>query len=226
MLPPGLPILRLPRGIPEAGCLLVATPMLTEEEFARTVVLLLDHDDDGSLGVILNRVGDLEVNDVLPTWAAAVEQKVAWPLLFDGGPVAEDTAVGVAALHPGRFGAFGARSRILDDPDSVIARDLVDGGALRPVGSGLWSEWALVDLDADAAVVASQVAAIGIFAGYAGWSAGQLQAEIDEGAWYVVGSSARDLTQSRTDDVWARVLRRQRSELAFVAGLPAEPERN
>ena len=226
MLPPGLPILRVPRAVPEDGCLLVATPMLTDEEFARTVVLLLDHDEDGSLGVILNRVGHLDVDQVLPMWAPAVEQGIAWPLLFEGGPVAEDTAVGVASLHPGRFGAFGARAREVNDLDSVMARDLVDAGALRPIGSGLWSEWALVDLDADAAVVASQVAAMGIFAGYAGWSAGQLQAEIDEGGWYVVGSSARDMTQSPADDVWARVLRRQRSELAFVAALPADPERN
>lgn len=223
MLPPGLPTLRLPRGRLEVGCLLVASPML-DAEFERTVVLLLDHDEDGSLGVILNRISELLVDDVVPHWSPAVAAQVTWPHLFQGGPVADDTAVGVAALPPGRFGSGGVNDAVPGAPRG--AQELLDAGALRPLGGGLWSDWALVDLDADVDAVASQVQSMGIFAGYAGWSPDQLQDEIDEGAWYVVGSSPRDLTQVGLETMWSRVLRRQRSELAFVGTLPDDPERN
>ena len=56
------------------GSLLVATPLLDEPPFRRSVILLLDHDDDGALGVVVNRAADLSVDRVLPDWSATVNE--------------------------------------------------------------------------------------------------------------------------------------------------------
>ena len=93
---------------PEAtltGRLLVATPALGDSNFERSVVLVLDHDEDGALGVVINRPTPVDVAEVLPVWQPfATEPGV----LFQGGPVALDSALGLA-LVPGRGRGRAAR---------------------------------------------------------------------------------------------------------------------
>ncbi|MCB0909694.1 MAG: YqgE/AlgH family protein, partial [Nocardioidaceae bacterium] len=55
-----------------AGVLLVATPALVDPNFTDTVVLLLDVDDNGALGVILNRPSPVPVAEVLEAWGSVV----------------------------------------------------------------------------------------------------------------------------------------------------------
>ena len=74
----------------EVGDLLVATPALLDPNFERTVVLLLDIDDDGALGVVLNRPSTVAVAEILPDWS----QLTGTPdVLFRGGPVSPDAAL-------------------------------------------------------------------------------------------------------------------------------------
>src|SRR5690606_29589593 len=75
-----------------AGRLLVASPTLRDPNFARTVVLILDHDHTGTLGVVLNRPLEVEVRDVLPDWTGDVSAPGS---LFGGGPVATDSALAI-----------------------------------------------------------------------------------------------------------------------------------
>jgi putative transcriptional regulator len=80
-----------------AGLLLVATPALTDPNFFRTVVLLMDTDGDGAAGVILNRALDVDAGEHLPDW----HDRLAPPRrIFEGGPVQPETGIGVA-LRPG-----------------------------------------------------------------------------------------------------------------------------
>jgi len=74
------------------GQLLVATPDLRDPNFSRTVVLMLEHNDEGALGVVLNRPIDLPVAEVLPDWA---ELSSAPARLFVGGPVAPTAVIGL-----------------------------------------------------------------------------------------------------------------------------------
>jgi putative transcriptional regulator len=179
------------------GRLLVATPLLTDPNFERTVVLMLDHNDEGALGIVVNRPLELDVSAVLPAWQPHVTSPGR---LFKGGPVALDSALGVVAV-PG------------DGAEPVGVKRII--GALG-----------LVDLDTPPEVVTGGVAGLRIFAGYAGWSTGQLEGEIDEGAWYVVDAEARDPFSDTPELLWSQVLRRQHGELAFVATFPADPTHN
>jgi hypothetical protein len=65
-----------------------------------------------------------------------------------------------------------------------------------------------------------------VYAGYSGWSPGQLEAEIDEGAWYVLPAQPGDVFAADPDALWRQVLRRQEGDLAFLATYPDDPTLN
>ena len=180
-----------------AGMLLVASPELMDPNFADTVVLLLDADDEGAMGVVLNRPSPVPVVAVLADWGDLVAEP---EVLFRGGPVSPEGALAVALVR--------------------------DGGpvpsGLRPVTDRL----AIVDLDASATDLDEAVDGMRIFAGYAGWGSGQLQAEIEGGDWYVVPSLPPDAFRADPTDLWRDVLRRQPGELAWHANRPVDPELN
>jgi putative transcriptional regulator len=70
------------------------------------------------------------------------------------------------------------------------------------------------------------LAGIRVFSGYAGWGADQLEAEIEEGSWYVVSAAPDDLLSADPETLWRRVLRRQPGELAYVSTFPDDPSMN
>ncbi|HEY3200297.1 MAG TPA: YqgE/AlgH family protein [Actinomycetes bacterium] len=188
---------------PLTGRLLVATPVLTDPNFARAVVLVLDHDEDGTLGVVVNRPTGVDVTAVLPPWSDLTSTP---QVVFQGGPVALDSALGLAAVTAGHGEA---------EPDE------------EPLGwRRVHERIGLVDLDAPPEILAAELSAMRIFAGYAGWGPGQVEDEIAEGAWYVVDSEPADAFSESPADLWQRVLRRQTGDLAFVATFPDDPSMN
>ena len=180
------------------GRLLVATPRTIGEVFRRSVVLVLQHDEDGAQGVVLNRPMPAPVSAVLPYWQDYVTDPSN---VFQGGPVAMDSALGLVTV-PG------------DKAEVPMGVRLLFGG----IG--------LVDLDIPPIVVMPEVAGLRIFAGYAGWSPGQLDQEIRAGGWYVVEAEARDAFSSEPETLWSQVLRRQRGNIALVASFPDDPTMN
>ncbi len=182
---------------PVAGMLLVASPALLDPNFADSVVLLLDVDDNGALGVVLNRPSGVPVHAVLEGWADVVAEP---DVLFQGGPVGADGALAVALLR---------------DPEDVPVGFRAVNGMLG-----------LVDLDAPVELLEGSLAGLRIFAGYAGWGAAQLDGEIEEGSWYVVPGETWDAFRTDTTDLWREVLRRQPGEMAWHSTRPADPELN
>ncbi|HEU5159103.1 MAG TPA: YqgE/AlgH family protein [Streptosporangiaceae bacterium] len=184
------------------GGLLVATPLLDDPNFRRGVVLVVEHDPgEGTLGVVLNRPTEVPVDRVLPPWATLVTGP---SVVFQGGPVALDSALALARV-PGAGDPLGWRA--------------LDG---IPAGSRL----GLVDLDAPPEVLAAEVTELRVFAGYAGWGAGQLRSEIEEGAWFVLPGEPHDVFIDDPEQLWRQVLRRQGGELAIVATFPDDPSLN
>lgn len=184
------------------GRLLVATPKLADPNFDRAVVLLLDHDVEGSLGVVLNRPTPVGVLDVLEPWAALAG---APQVVFQGGPVSLDSALGLA----------------------VVPGAPREGGEGDPLGwRRVHGAIGLVDLEAPPELLAAELGSLRIFAGYSGWGPGQLEKELVDGAWYVVESEPGDVSSPDPDRLWRSVLRRQRGELAMVATYPDDPSLN
>ena len=183
---------------PGTGRLLVATAALVDPNFARSVVLLLDHDGDGSLGVVLNRPSPVPVRSVLPAWGDSAGEPA---VLFEGGPVSPDAALAVACVP--------------------------ELGGTEPLGfRRLFGAVGIVDLDTPVEVLAPAVTDLRVFAGYAGWGAGQLEGEIEEGSWVVVDSTVHDVFSATPGGLWSEVLRRQPGELAWLSTRPADPTQN
>jgi putative transcriptional regulator len=84
----------------------------------------------------------------------------------------------------------------------------------------------LVDLDADPVLATTDLEHVRVFAGYAGWAPGQLETEIDLGAWFTVDAEPVDVFTDDPDGLWQRVLRRQPDELALFATYPSDPTTN
>jgi putative transcriptional regulator len=179
------------------GRLLVSTPQLDDGVFHRSVILVLQHDDFGAQGVVLNKPLGAEVDAVLPGWGEHLAEPQT---LFQGGPVQVDSALGLVTL-PGDDG-------------------------LPPGSQRLFGSVAIIDLDTPPLLVMPEVGGLRIFAGYAGWSSGQLEGELRRGSWFVVDSFPGDLLTADPEHLWEQVLRRQRGELAFVALYPPDPELN
>ncbi len=180
-----------------AGMLLLATPELLDPNFADTVVLLLDVDDQGALGVVLNRPTRVAVDEVLAGWGDVVAEP---GVLFQGGPVSTEGALALGLLR---------------DEDDV------------PVGfREIAGRLGVVDLDAPVELIGGSLTGMRIFAGYAGWGAEQLQREIDEGSWYVVPAAPPDIFRDDPTGLWRDVMRRQPGELAWHSTRPLDPHLN
>jgi len=190
------------------GKLLVAAPGMTDPRFDKTVVLLLDHDADGALGVVLNRPTAVGVEEVLPGWNTVVS---APDVVFDGGPVATDSALGVAQAA-GNEEPVGFRTMF--------------GGSGDATGPMTGRRTGLIDLDTPIELLTGALTCLRVFAGYAGWAGGQLEDELRAGGWFVLDSRPEDISALAPATLWRTVLRRQPGELALMSTYPRDPALN
>jgi putative transcriptional regulator len=176
------------------GRLLVASPHLRDPNFQRTVVLLGEHNEDGAMGLVLNRPSDLTVGEAAPPLAPLVDED---DVVFVGGPVEQQAIVALAEfVEPERAGvlvldAIGFLPSSVDDPAEL-----------------------------------GTLAACRVYAGYAGWSGGQLEAELEEGSWIVAEPERDDLFNTSPDRLWGAVLRRRGGADVIYALFPLDPRMN
>ena len=176
------------------GKLLVASPGLEDPNFARTVVAIANHDEDGALGIVLNRPSDAEVADVVPELADLVEPGETVHL---GGPVQPEAVVLVADLEDPQDAAF------------VIC---------ETVG--------LVADSTDPAALGERSSRRRIFAGYAGWGPGQLEAELERDDWILADATPQDVLADDPGTLWSSVLERKGGRFRLVARMPPDPSLN
>lgn len=191
----------------------MANPLLPDPNFDRTVVLLIAHDDEGALGLVLNRPSQMDVSEPLPQW----EHLAAEPaVLFLGGPVQHQAVICLARNRPSSANGSPPGMPVTDGDGDT---DGDDEAGWKEVVPGV----ATIDLDQHPGAVADRVRQVRMFAGYAGWSAGQLEAEIASGAWWTVEAEPADAFTLEPGDLWERVLRRQAFPLAYVSWFPEDP---
>jgi putative transcriptional regulator len=166
-----------------AGKVLVASRGLGDPNFVQTVVLLAEHSDQGSMGLVINRRSEIPVSVVFPhlarTWKAAI---------FIGGPVAP---TGIIALLRSETPPEESR-RIVEDLYFVSTREPLESLVKR--GAGLTH--------------------FRLYAGYAGWGAGQLERETSQGAWHVLSADPAIVFDSDPPTLWDREIRRTEARLA------------
>lgn len=180
------------------GRLLLATPPLEDPNFDRAVIYVLEHHEDGAIGLVLNRPSDEALEAPLDRW---IDLQTAPSSVFTGGPVETNAMIGMATTKV-----------LVEEPTEHIT----------PI-SGLIAS---TDLSADPALVAAHVDSVRVFRGYAGWGAGQLETEIDQGAWLVLDAEIDDVFSDRPDDLWRTVLQRQPGRLSWLALAPDDLSMN
>lgn len=163
-----------------APALLVAMPDLVDPNFRRGVVLLVHHDGEGTVGLVLNRPAEVRAADLCETlevaWRGDAEETVHW-----GGPVQPNTGWVVTG----------------DDALAGVTGVTAVGEGIHFAGS----------LEALRQVAADPPERLRIFLGYAGWGPGQLEGELAQGAWVVAPLAPAAVFDVPADDVWMHVWR-------------------
>jgi putative transcriptional regulator len=131
------------------GRLLVSSPDLADPNFRRTVVLMVAHDDEGAVGLVLNRPSDIPVAEALPAWQAHTAPPAT---LYVGGPVQPDSAIALGRGPSTRgdlvLGDLGAvdLDGAADDHDSVrIFIGYAGWGPGQLDGELARNDWIVVD---------------------------------------------------------------------------------
>jgi putative transcriptional regulator len=175
------------------GKLLIASPALVDPNFARTVVLLTEHSDEGAMGIVLNRPADAPARELLP----ALEDIAGDDPLFIGGPVQPQAVVLLAEFA---------------DPEAAAWIVVADVG--------------LASADTDVEELGPVVRRGRFYAGYSGWGAGQLEAEMEQESWIVEAPIPRELFPDDPETLWNDVLARKGGQYALISRMPVDPSVN
>lgn len=165
------------RGV--APGLLLAMPDMLDPNFARSVVLMIEHDERHSFGLVINRPAEASVYEVMESldleWRGSPEAHV-----WDGGPVIPESGW---LLHSGDRGG--------DHPDAI---SLVSGVSLSASPEQL------------AAIASHPPERVRFLLGYAGWDGGQLESEMAAGAWLIAAATPELVFETPADHMWEAAL--------------------
>jgi len=228
-----------PDTLPAKGRLLVASPALPDPNFDRSVVLILEHGEEGTLGLILNRPSDVRLSMALPQWEhLAVEPSV----VFVGGPVSPGAAIclGLYGDTNGVERGSSSEQRGLEIPEEPsyegepmfseevsFKEGFSEGGfGGRRGWRGLFGNFGVLDLSMDPVDLAPGLQGIRVYSGYAGWAPEQLDNEISAGAWFVIPALEEDIFFEEPAGLWRAVLRRQKGNLRLLANYPEDLSSN
>ncbi len=180
-----------------SGKLLLAAPSLRDPNFLRTVIYVCRHDDEGAFGLVLNRPSSMAVEDALPP---LVGLPFAAAALMRGGPVQTES---IFILH-----------------DSATA----GGDSASP---GLWhgGDSDLLDRLADEAR-GEAPPRVRLYAGYSGWTGGQLELEMEHHSWIVTDADADRVLVARGPEDWVEILRGMGGRYALMADAPLDADWN
>jgi putative transcriptional regulator len=161
------------------GKILVADRKLKDPHFAQTVVLIVTYgEEQGTVGLVLNRQSEVPISELLAGVKSARNRS---DTAFSGGPV---EPMSVLALLRSRSGPRGAQ-HVAGDVWAILDQGLLEDTLAKHTGTD--------DLR--------------FYVGYAGWGPGQLEAEMDAGAWRVIRGGADTVFDSKPESLWDRVVR-------------------
>lgn len=168
------------------GKLLVSPRDSPDPNFARTVILLVQRDDQGAMGLMLNRRTKVPISVVLDGWKPAKDK--ADPV-YMGGPVQLDGVLALLRLAT----KPGDATHVIDDIYLAANRPPVERALTAGSGPGDFR----------------------LYLGYCGWGAGQLENEVQLGGWYIFSGSAGMAFDSEPGSLWTRLIARAEARIAL-----------
>lgn len=162
------------------GKLLVASPDMVDPHFEKTVIFMVEHNEDGALGIVVNRVlGTGPAAEILEGLGIEANEATGQLRLYLGGPVQPQLA-------------FVVHSADYADPDSRAVTDRIS----------VTSDAAILEAISHGKGPAKELIAIG----YSGWGPGQLENEMARDSWYVAPADEDIVFSEDTDTAWQRAL--------------------
>ncbi|TNJ35344.1 YqgE/AlgH family protein [Arenimonas terrae] len=174
-----------------ANHFLIAMPALEDPNFQRSVTLICQHDAEGAMGIVINRVADYTLGELLAQMELSADEGLAAVPLVAGGPVQPDRGF---VLH--------------DDPR--------DWSSTLRFGDGLAVTTSRDILTAMAGGDGPGNVLVAL--GYAGWTAGQLEAELAENSWLTVPADRDILFHRPLDQRWQAAAFSAGVDLARLTG--------
>jgi putative transcriptional regulator len=177
------------------GRFLVASRDLGDPNFAKTVILLVHYSEgQGAVGLVVNRATDVPISRVFQDLKEAKSRKDP---VYVGGPVELNTVMALlkTASKPENS------TRVFNDVFLISNRDLLKATLASGAESSVFHA----------------------YVGYAGWGAGQLEHEVDLGAWHIMPADAATVFHSDPDSVWPRLIGRTETQVARVPRIPRIP---
>ena len=161
------------------GVFLVAQPALTEATFRRTVILITQPPQAGTIGVIINRSTEIPLREVLPDHEHLAQQPHN---LHFGGPVERQGLM------------FLVRADTPPPRSIPVLRDVYLTGDADWVNNAL--------------ATATTLSAVRVYAGYSGWAPGQLRSEIEREGWYILPADSETIFDKNPAGVWLELVKR------------------
>ena len=185
------------KATPRQGSLVVSAPFLKDYHFARSVVLVVEHNDEGSMGIVMNKNFSnlMTLNELVPELASIP------PIpLYKGGPVGRDT---LFYLHTFSY-----------------LKDAL------PLGNGLYVNGDFEQMKRYILAGGETQGMVRFFMGYAGWQRGQLTQEIEANTWMVSNDNQVDLLNMYLRDLWKESLCDMGGKYAVWSRYPKYPIMN
>ena len=187
--------------------MLIANGNLFDPNFRQAVVLLVEHGEEGALGIVLNRPADITVADAVPEFAALRRRWTA-------DPAAWPSATG------GDYGFYRQFLTAIGVRDGLLLAQFDDEGV---PAHPLFESVGLVTGEVESLGGAERAR---VYAGYAGWGAGQLERELEENSWIDATPSASDVFTDRPESLWTDVLSRKGGRYRLLSRMPLDPSLN
>ncbi len=183
--------------LPVIGSILIASPLLSDYQFARTVILLVTHNEEGSMGLVMNREFHYHVtlNQLVPEF-----DPVPGIPVFKGGPIGRDTIFFLHTINTLDGALKIGKELYLNGDFEKLKEYILDG---NPVEGH-----------------------IRFFAGYAGWGNGQLQKEIQDDCWMVGKSRCNQLLDYHNPCLWNESMNALGQRYRIWAKYPIYPSFN
>ena len=180
------------------GSFLIANPVLPDPNFSRTVVLLCNHNEEGSFGLVVNRKAELKTQDLFPKNDILQGYEGE---LFVGGPVSQ-SQVFYLCRHP----------ESIPDLDEICP------------GVHLGMSWEVLEEVYN--LLENPLDNLRFYLGYSGWGAGQLDGEMEQRSWLIREAEDNFVFSPQENQLWHDVVRSMGKDYAYLLNAPVDPRWN